>query len=280
MNFDLEFVLVVGVFLTGVIWLLDARWWGPKRRKLAYEAGLSGSTGVADEKADTSIAPWYVEYARSFFPVLLVVLLLRSFVAEPFRIPSGSMMPTLLVGDFILVNKFDFGLRLPLIHTKILPIGEPQRGDVVVFRYPRDPAVDYIKRIIGLPGDTITYDGNKLYINGKLVETKAIGRFPGEGPNHLMGGATVEQEDLPRRNGTVVKHDILIIPGRPVPTGTVVVPKGEYFVMGDNRDDSNDSRYWGFVPQKNLVGRAFLIWFNWDFQDGQADFHRIGDLIH
>ncbi|OBS10403.1 signal peptidase I [Acidihalobacter prosperus] len=279
MNFDLEFVLVVGVFLTGVIWLLDARWWGPKRRKQAYEAGLRGEV-AGDKDGDSSRAPWYVEYSRSFFPVLLAVLLLRSFVAEPFRIPSGSMMPTLLVGDFILVNKFDYGLKLPLIHTKILPIGEPQRGDVVVFRYPRDPSVDYIKRIIGLPGDTITYDGNKLYINGKLVPTKIVGRYAGEGPNHLMGGAIVEQEDLPRRNGSVVKHDILIMPGRPVPTGSVVVPKGEYFVMGDNRDDSNDSRYWGFVPQKNLVGRAFLIWFNWDFQDGQVDFHRIGDLIH
>lgn len=273
MSFDLEFVLVVAVFVTGLVWLADARWMGPRRRKKAYDAGQRG------EMADGS-EPWYVEYSRAFFPVLLIVLILRSFVAEPFRIPSGSMMPTLLVGDFILVNKYDFGLRLPLIHTKVVPVGEPRRGDVVVFRYPEDPSVDYIKRIIGLPGDKITYDGNKLYINGKLVKTVPDGIYKGEGPNHLMGGAEKEIEYLPRRNGTVVKHVILIIPGRPVPNGTVTVPKGHYFVMGDNRDDSNDSRYWGFVPEGNLVGKAFLIWMNWDMQDNRVDFHRIGDMIH
>lgn len=277
MNFDLEFALVVGVFLTGAIWLLDIILWAPKRRNLGKEPAHEG---LETDKKGRLRAPWFVEYSRSFFPILLIVLLLRSFVAEPFRIPSGSMMPSLLIGDFILVNKFDYGLRLPLSHTDILPIGKPQRGDVVVFRYPRNPSIDYIKRVIGLPGDTITYNGNKLYINGKLVSTKVIGHFKGEGPKHFMGGALVEQETLPRRNGSVLKHDILIMPGMPVPSGSVVVPKGDYFVMGDNRDDSNDSRYWGFVPQKNLVGRAFLIWFNWDFQDNEMDFRRIGKRIN
>jgi signal peptidase I len=279
MSFDLEFVLVVAVLVTGLVWLIDARWVAPKRRKQAYGADQEG--GV--ENVNAIREPWYVEYSRSFFPVLLVVLILRSFVAEPFRIPSGSMMPTLLVGDFILVNKFDYGLRLPLIHTKIVPVGEPQRGDVVVFRYPENPSIDYIKRIIGLPGDKITYDGNKLYINGKLVKTVPDGIYKGEGPNHLMGGAHKEIEYLPRRNGTVVKHEILILPQVPVsslPDATVTVPKGHYFVMGDNRDDSNDSRFWGFVPEGNLVGRAFLIWMNWDSQDNRVDLHRIGDMIH
>jgi signal peptidase I len=276
MSFDLEFVLVVAVFVTGLVWLSDAFLAAPKRRKRAYEAGQQG----ADVNQNVIREPWYVEYSRSFFPVLLVVLILRSFIAEPFRIPSGSMMSTLLVGDFILVNKFDYGLRLPLIHTKIVPLGEPQRGDVVVFRYPENPSVDYIKRVIGLPGDTITYQGNKLYINGKLVKTVADGIYKGEGPNHLMGGAHKEIEYLPRRNGSIAKHEILIIPGQPVPSGSVTVPKGHYFVMGDNRDDSNDSRFWGFVPEGNLVGKAFMIWMNWDSQDNRVNFHRIGDMIH
>lgn len=300
MSFDLEFVLIVAVFITGLIWLIDARAFAPRRRKLAYEAAQKGEA----ESAKLTKEPWFVEYSRSFFPVLLVVLLLRSFVAEPFRIPSGSMMPTLQVGDFILVNKFDYGLRLPLSHNMIMPIGKPQRGDVVVFHYPETSAVkycrdnvacilaggqqevkrsageDYIKRLIGLPGDHLCFKGNDLYINGKLVRKTYDGIYKGEGPNHLMGGAQIWTEDLPRRNGTVLKHKILIMPGTPVPNGCVTVPPKHYFMMGDNRDDSFDSRFWGFVPARNLVGNAFVIWMHWDSHDNQFNFSRIGKMVH
>ncbi|MGA7800261.1 MAG: signal peptidase I, partial [Gammaproteobacteria bacterium] len=236
-----------------------------------------GEGGVADPAATQAALkePVVVEYAKSFFPVILAVLLLRSFVIEPFRIPSQSMMPTLLVGDFILVNKFDYGLRLPVVDWKILPIGEPHRGDVAVFRYPRDPSVDYIKRIVGLPGDHIAYYNKTLYINGKEMKQANDGSYVGVGAGVSMSGADLRTETL---GG--VKHDILTLSNVTGLSGDYVVPKGRYFVMGDNRDNSNDSRYWGTVPERNLVGKAFLIWMNWDPSNGGIGWSRIGTTIH
>ena len=217
----------------------------------------------------------WVEYCKSFFPVILAVLLLRSFLVEPFRIPSGSMMPTLLVGDFILVNKFAYGIRLPVLNKKVLEIGEPERGDVVVFRYPKDPSVDYIKRVVGLPGDKIGYY-NKIYISmanrpGKCLPVSIIGK----GSGVSMSGASERREQLGD-----VQHDILVMPRTPGLEGEYVVGEDEYFVMGDNRDNSNDSRYWGTVPEANLVGKAFRVWMNWDGANGGVDWDRLGMEIN
>jgi signal peptidase I len=205
--------------------------------------------------------------------VLLVVLLVRSFLVEPFRIPSGSMMPTLLVGDFILVNKFAYGLRLPVLNTKFVRIGEPQRGDVVVFRYPNDPSVDYIKRVIGVPGDHIAYYDRTLTINGKPMPQQGLKVY--DGPEaELVPNAEVREEHLQK-----VSHNILIQPWKPSVEGEFTVPAGQYFVMGDNRDNSNDSRYWGTVPEQNLVGKAFVIWMNWNSSSGGLARERIGMTI-
>jgi len=259
---ELETILVLGVAVTGLVWAWDK--WGSKRRVARPEGG----------EGEALKEPWYVEYSKSFFPVLLIVLLLRSFLVEPFRIPSGSMMPTLLVGDFILVNKFAYGLRLPVVHTKIVEVGEPRRGDVMVFRFPKNPKDDYIKRVIGLPGDVIGYFDKTVYINGEPVKQKPIGIYRGVGSGSVMTGALEKEEFLPE-----VTHEILIREGRLNVEGEYRVPPGHYFVMGDNRDNSNDSRFWGFVPEENLVGRAFLIWLNWDMQGGVFDTSRIGDVI-
>ena len=218
--------------------------------------------------------PLLVDYARSFFPVLLVVVVLRSFIAEPFRIPSGSMMPTLEVGDFILVNKFAYGVRLPVLRTKIIPVGEPKRGDVVVFKYPKQPEVDYIKRVIGLPGDRIRYENKQLTINGKPMPLTSLGVYPGDGANGRMVGANTYKEDL-----AGVVHEILQRSGAEGPEGEFIVPTGHFFVMGDNRDNSNDSRYWGVVPEENLVGRAMLVWMNFDTEGAHIKSERIGTGI-
>lgn len=278
MNFDFAALMVLATFFTGAVWATDALVWAPKRRKQA--ASLSdGQASMSDKKlseAQEKILrePILVEYSRSLFPVILIVLVLRSFLVEPFRIPSGSMMPTLLVGDFILVNKFAYGVRLPVINTKIINIAEPKRGDVVVFRYPKDPSTDYIKRVIGLPGDTITYSNKQLYINGKAIDVKDEDVYQGVGSGVGMSGARLELENL---DG--VKHNILIDKHRPSMNNEYVVPAGHYFVMGDNRDNSNDSRYWGTVPEQNLVGRAFMIWMNWDSANGGISWDRIGSSI-
>jgi signal peptidase I len=226
-----------------------------------------------------------VDYSRSLFPVLFFVLMLRSFLAEPFRIPSESMMPNLLTGDFILVNKYDYGLRLPVLNKKFMQVGEPKRGDVIVFRYPgrdsEDPqkGIDYIKRVVGLPGDTVEVNDDQVSINGKKVAYEAAGVFVGKGGAALDDtGTEVVRELLPGRT-----HTVLDVPGTsPFAAGTWVVPKGYYFAMGDNRDHSDDSRGWGFVPEANLVGRAMVIWLNcegWACSDG-FDYSRIGDTIH
>ncbi|ALN57063.1 MULTISPECIES: signal peptidase I [Lysobacter] len=256
-----EIVLVSLTLFTGVIWLLD---------KLVLAKRRAAREGLLDDGKE----PVVVDYSKAFFPVLFVVLILRSFIAEPFRIPSNSMMPTLLTGDFILVNKFTYGLRLPISNQKVLPMGEPARGDVVVFRPPHHPEQDWIKRIIGLPGDKISYRDGRLTVNGEPVPYTPIGTYQGRGKGVEMTGA----QELSEQIGNHV-HRILLRTESPLldqGEGDWVVPKGEYFVMGDNRDNSEDSRYWGFLPEQNLRGRAFLIWMNFD--EG-VDFSRIGNSI-
>jgi signal peptidase I len=184
------------------------------------------------------------------------------------------MMPTLLVGDFILVNKFAYGIRLPVLNTKVIDIGEPERGDVVVFRYPKDPSVDYIKRVIGLPGDTIRYANKVVYVNGQPAGQVPSGVYLGKGSGVSMSGASKRREQLGD-----LQHDILVMPRTPGVQGQYMVGEDEYFVMGDNRDNSNDSRYWGTVPEENLVGKAFRIWMNWDSANGGIDWDRIGMKI-
>ncbi|HKJ22477.1 MAG TPA: signal peptidase I [Gammaproteobacteria bacterium] len=263
MKIDFQTWMVIFLALCGAIWLFDRLVLAPKRRGLAPQ----GEKGEDKE-------PLVVEYARTFFPIILAVLVLRAFIAEPFRIPSGSMMPTLLVGDFILVNKFDYGIRLPVIHKKVIAVGEPQRGDVVVFRYPKNPSMDYIKRIVGLPGDKVAYHDKQLTINGKPVPQEWMGRYTG--PEHSLpsAGDTLHVEQLGD-----VKHDILLRSRQPTMDGEYQVPKGHYFVMGDNRDNSNDSRFWGFVPEQNLIGKAMIIWMNWDSVHDRVRWGRIGTTI-
>ena len=281
MDFDFALLLVVLTALTGVVWLIDRLFFQRARQSRAQALmKAAGSESERKQRSQEALRePIVVEYARSFFPVILIVLLFRSFVAEPFKIPSGSMMPTLLVGDFILVNKFSYGLRLPVLGTKIVNIGEPHRGDVFVFRYPNpthDPnkqGEDYIKRVIGLPGDVITYRNKTLYVNGKIMPQTDIGPFVGSGDSgRRMAGAEIFDEHMPRVTHKILKSNLLM-PGR---EGTWKVPAGHYFAMGDNRDDSEDSRYWGFVPEKDLIGKAFIIWMNWN---GGIDFKRIGTVI-
>lgn len=257
MDFDFSFFLVMATVLTGVIW-----------GGYALLRRVRPDAGPVKE-------PVIVEYARSFFPIVLIVLLLRSFLVEPFRIPSGSMMPTLLIGDFILVNKYAYGIRLPVLNTKIIEVGEPKRGDIMVFRFPKDPTVDYIKRVIGLPGDRIAYYNKQLYVNGEPIKQTDIAEYQGVGQGSAMTGARLLSEDLEG-----VNHDILIREGQPSVQGEFTIPEGHYFVMGDNRDNSNDSRYWGTVPESHLVGKAFFIWMSWDWENGGIAFDRLGTILN
>ncbi|MDR6409912.1 signal peptidase I [Paraburkholderia terricola] len=286
MNFAL--ILFVLVVLTGIAWVADKLVFMPQRRRAA-EAAVAEfdrqqariGERFADENAAQTRArlrdnklrqPWWLEYSASFFPVILVVFVVRSFVVEPFKIPSGSMVPTLLVGDFILVNKFDYGLRLPIINTKITEGRPLQRGDVVVFRYPKDESVDYIKRVIGVPGDTVAYQDKKLTINGKPVPETPLPDYLDE---ERLGYAKQFEENIEGRKNAILNNPAVppfIIGAEDYPyrdnctynaRGVICkVPPGNYFMMGDNRDNSADSRYWGFAPDKNIVGRAFFIWMN------------------
>ena len=261
MNFAL--ILFILFMLTGIAWLIDKALLAPARRK----------AGVAQR-------PIWLEYTAGLFPVIALVFLLRSFLFEPFKIPSGSMVPTLLIGDLILVNKFSYGVRLPIVHTKVLDLGSPQRGDVMVFRFPKDPSVDYIKRVVAVPGDTVSYESNRISINGNPVSMKEAPEFfdaerltyyrqylekLGETEHkiltdleksHFISGV----ESFPFRDRCKYSRTGL----------TCKVPEGHYFVMGDNRENSLDSRFWGFVPEGNIVGKAFFIWMNF------SDFSRIG----
>jgi len=277
MNIDFATVMVIAVIVTGAIWLADIYLWRPKRLE-AVETLKKSYTGSDKQEVleNEEKEPIIVEYARSFFPVILIVLILRSFLLEPFRIPSGSMIPTLKVGDFILVNKFSYGIRLPVIDTKIISVGQPERGDVVVFRYPKNPSVDYIKRVIGLPGDKISYRGKNVFVNGKRIAVSMIGPYTETKDGMPIPGANKLNEVL----GESVEHEILIDSTRPAFSGDWIVPEENYFVMGDNRDNSNDSRVWGTVPETNLVGRAFMIWMNWNFDDGGIEWNRIGNGIN
>lgn len=275
MNFAVIFFVLLVV--TWAIKLLD-KWVLKPRRIATYGAEHA-------EEYRSKI----VTYAIEFFPVILFIFILRSFVVEPFRIPSGSMLPTLENGDMIAVNKFSYGIRLPIINQKIIPLGNPQRGDVVVFRYPVDPDTDYIKRIVGVPGDVVRFENKRLSINGQELPLKEIG--PYVNPSQQPGSPMRFEETMGD-----VKHDILLMPMlgqiRPivdfphmencqylsgdsgVTTGVECkVPEGYYFAMGDNRDNSQDSRYWGFVPDQNIVGKAFMVWMNF------GELGRIGTMI-
>lgn len=252
--------MIVVLLITGLIWLVDILLLRKNR-----PAGV-------DE-------PMLVEYAKSFFPVILAVFLVRSFIVEPFKIPSGSMMPTLLAGDFILVNKFTYGLRVPIFNNTFIELNQPKRGDVIVFHYPPAPSVDYIKRVIGLPGDRIKYQDKRLVVNGEELRLDDAGDY-----EYVMSGLNMVTAKKYREQLGSVEHDILIhdvmgsydsdsIGGKFALGEEITVPPGHYLAMGDNRDNSSDSRVWGFVPERNLVGKAFFIWMNFD------DSSRIGNTI-
>ncbi|EAY69335.1 Signal peptidase I [Burkholderia dolosa AU0158] len=296
MNFAL--ILFVLVIVTGVAWVLDKLVFLPRRRKVA-DAAIEEfdrqqsriDKRFADENAAQTRSklrdeklrqPWWLEYTASFFPVILAVFVVRSFVVEPFKIPSGSMVPTLQVGDFILVNKFEYGLRMPITNTKITQGSPLERGDVVVFRYPKDESVDYIKRVIGLPGDTVAYQDKQLTINGQPVpETPLPDYFDDERQNY----AKQFEETIGNKKNAILNNPAVppfVMGAYDYPyrdnctynsRGVICkVPPGHYFMMGDTRDNSADSRYWSFVPDKNIVGRAFFIWMNF------SDLKRIGSF--
>jgi signal peptidase I len=274
MHINFPLLLVIAVAVTGLLALLDLLWLAPARRRAvnAYES----SAPVVDPGTLQRLnkEPLLVEYGKSFFPVLAVVLILRSFLVEPFQIPSGSMKPTLEVGDFILVNKFSYGIRLPVLDTRIIPVGEPQRGDVMVFRYPNDPRINYIKRVVGLPGDRIGYADKQLFVNGEPVErellrTVADDEVPAGHPLQALARVDIYQEQL----GDAVHEARYKKVSQTPPAREWVVPEGHYFMVGDNRDNSNDSRYWssadmptelwGMVPDNYIVGKAFAVWMHW-----------------
>lgn len=295
MNFAIILFLLLS--FTFFCWLVEKLFLRPARKRAADKAVAEFDASMADalrrthgEEAVTAQRralqlsrtrqPWWVEYTAGLFPVILIVFSLRSFVVEPFKIPSGSMIPTLLVGDLILVNKYTYGIRLPIINKKVVPMNLPDRGDVMVFRFPRDPSVDYIKRVIGLPGDTVSYVNKRLVINGQEVELEPAGTFRdmvefAEVPKYLE---TIGENSHNILTNLDIRPDIRPVEEFPnkencryTTQGVVcTVPDDHYFVMGDNRENSLDSRYWGFVPERNIVGKAFFIWMNF------SDFSRIG----
>jgi signal peptidase I len=278
MTLDFPLILVILVFGSGLIWLGDALFLAPARRKRVLELqgqypewDREGSKQAESFKAQVSSSarePVLVEYARSFFPVLFVVFVLRSFIVEPFQIPSSSMVPTLQVGDYILVNKYTYGIRLPVIRTKVLAVNEPKRGDVMVFFPPHMNDTYYIKRVVGLPGDTVTYRDKRLTINGEPVATEWLAVVP-EGRSRFNVGLESLGE---------TSHLTQVDQTRPEREFSVVVMPGHYFMMGDNRDNSSDSRIWGQVPEKDIVGKAFAIWMHWDSLFSIPSFSRVGTI--
>lgn len=277
-SINLPLILTLAVLITGLVWLFDALVLSrPRKQKvLAVEKQFGGMALETEqqknayEEAKTVAAkePLLVEYSKSFFPVLFIVFFLRSFLVEPFQIPSGSMIPTLEVGDFILVNKFAYGVRAPVLNTEIIPISKPQRGDVMVFFPPHQPEVYYIKRVIGLPGDHISYNNHVLTINGKVIEEKLIAELPAGAPVLRMVTENIDGKEF-----TAYKH---IRPSRLSAHGSWTVPAGHYFMMGDNRDNSLDSREWGFASEDKIVGKAFAVWMHWDSFFSIPSFSRAG----
>lgn len=251
----------------GFIWALDALVLKP-RRQGAFEGGAG--------EGDAPKEPALIEFSRSFFPIVLVVLLIRSFAYEPFRIPSSSMMPTLRVGDFIFVSKFSYGLRLPVLNTKILALGEPERGEVAVFRLPSDPSTNYIKRIIGVPGDTISLCDKQLWINGEPVPLELRDEAVDVECGGFWFSARLATETIGGHGHTVYIGEQR---DRASPFLDRPVPEGQYLVMGDNRDCSRDGRIIGYIPENHLVGRAVRIWMNWDADARRPLWHRIGNRI-
>ena len=279
MNIDFPLILVILVFGSGLIWAFDALVLARRRRAVisALQRELPGwdeagskveakyQARVAAEASESTV----VEYARSFFPVLFVVFVLRSFLVEPFQIPSSSMVPTLQVGDYILVNKYTYGIRLPVLRTRVLELNQPQRGDVMVFFPPHMNDTYYIKRVVGLPGDTVSYRNKVLYVNGERVQHQPVAELPTAGSSRYRLGL----EALGEAN-----HLMQVDAMRPARDFSVVVKPGHYFMMGDNRDNSSDSRIWGQVPEKDIVGKAFAVWMHWDSFFSLPSFSRVGAI--
>lgn len=258
MTIDFPFVLTMLVIISGIIALIDILFFAKKRK-------ISGKK-----------QPIIFEYARSFFPILLLVWGIRSFLVQPYRVPTGSLEPTVLPGDFIVVNQFSYGLRLPVLNKKLVSIGEPKTGDIVLFRWPPNPSTIYVKRVIGVPGDHVIYKNKVLTINGKVMSQESLGSAFDFEPGDPPIPSQLKEENL---NG--IKHKILLSnQDRKAPVYDIVVPKNMYFMVGDNRDDSGDSRMWGFVPEANLVGKAFGIWMSWDSDKSTVRWQRIGTPIH
>jgi len=295
---NFAFLLFMASSVTGVYWLAERFYFLPAREAAARQLqeadderrtdlqskGIARIDGDIAQATETILAqPWWLDWTAGLFPVIISVFFLRSFIVEPFKIPSGSMIPTLLVGDLILVNKFHYGLRLPVLNTKITEGEKPQRGDVMVFRYPPKPSLDYIKRVVGLPGDTVAYLNKRLTINGQAVPTDSVPEFFDEDAMRYF-------KQFEEKFGTQ-SHRVLndeqrpaFVPGADKFPGsegcdytiegvTCKVPEGHYFMMGDNRDNSMDSRYWGFVPEKNIVGKAFFVWMNFGNLKRVGPFH-------
>ena len=296
-NFSL--LLFILSVVTFCYWLAERFHFAPQRRRAVAEfekqdaarreqLAAQGITRVDDNSAETRQAllmqPWWLDWTAGLFPVILVVFLLRSFLFEPFKIPSGSMIPTLLVGDLILVNKYHYGVRLPVLNRKIVENHEPQRGDVVVFRYPVEPTVDYIKRVVGVPGDEVAYLNKQLTINGKPVPTQPLPEYYDEDAMRYAQQSTEKLGSVEHRILTDKDRPGFVIPMpqfqqfrdncRYSAEGVVCkVPPGHYFMMGDNRDNSQDSRFWGFVPDENIVGKAFFVWMNFGNLKRIGSFH-------
>ncbi|RXZ32395.1 signal peptidase I [Oxalobacteraceae bacterium CAVE-383] len=294
-NFAL--ILFVLMVITGAIWFFDRFYLARQRRANAdralaefdaRNAALAGQGVQPDYQTRASIEaglmkqPVWIEYSGSFFPVIALVFFLRSFLYEPFKIPSSSMVPTLMIGDLILVNKFDYGIRLPIVNKKIIDVGTPQRGDVMVFRFPEDTSVDYIKRVVGVPGDKIVYKNKRLSVNGEALSYQALPDFLDEQTLSYSGqlqetlGGVAHRILNDQRAPTYVQNPHNF-PHRELCSYDIegfscTVPEGQYFMMGDNRDNSLDSRYWGFVPDENIVGKAFFVWMNF------GDLKRIGNF--
>lgn len=268
MSINLPLILTLAVFITGLIWIYDALVLArPRKEKLAAVDSQFNSlsletteqkTAYEEAKAKAAREPVLVEYSKSFFPVLFIVFFFRSFLVEPFQIPSGSMIPTLKIGDFILVNKFTYGIRLPVLNTEIIPVNKPKRGDVMVFFPPHAPDTYYIKRVIGLPGDQISYINHVLTINGQIVPEKLVAMLPPLNPQVRLVKETIDGKEF-----TAYKH---LVPEALSRHGSWVVPEGHYFMIGDNRDNSLDSRGWPdpFVSEDAIVGKAFAVWMHWD----------------